>query len=242
MKFATPTAHGNTPMSPPATAQTITRKQRNGSTRLWGCHGSKSSSLPIAQHKPDAAAMAATTPRGPACRHATIAMPLIETTLISATPTARPPSPASLTGSAKTSNRSGPGLLIGIPSDSEADVHVPSRGWCSVNTSRARIKKYALSLRATQSPATVRTVATTIGTIASTTHATANGPEPPDRPWARTVEVVAALACAAAPSPGASRSRGSIPTFTPMAQPAVAHDGAESRAPLQRLGENSHCE
>ena len=140
--------------SPAASAQTRNRKHRNGKIRLWGCHGSKSSSLPRAQPSPVTAAMATTTAVGPAWRRAITTMPSIEAMLTSATPTASPASgPPNLTGMARTSNSSGPALLTSSPIAIDAEVHEPSNGWCSVSTSAARMLKYT---RCRRSPASRR--------------------------------------------------------------------------------------
>lgn len=81
-------------------------------------------------------------------------------------PGVRPPMS---TGSASRSNCSGPGLFTSLPIATDAEVHTPSSGLCSVNTSAARRPKKALSLIALQPPATARTVATTTGATAATT-------------------------------------------------------------------------
>ena len=92
--------------------------------------------------------------------------------LATITPTAKPTDgPATFTNGASTSNHSGPGLLIERPALSDADVHVPSSGWFAVATSCVRSRSRPLSPIATQPRARARTVATTIGTIATTTTA-----------------------------------------------------------------------
>src|SRR5262245_22442760 len=114
--------------------------------------------------------MAATTAGAPARRRATAAMPRIDATLSSPTPTASPAwGPPMRTGSASRSNCSGPGLFTSLPISTDAEVHTPSSGWCSVKTSAARRPKNALSLIALQPPATARAVATTTGATAATT-------------------------------------------------------------------------
>jgi hypothetical protein len=96
----------------------------------------------MAQPSPAAAAMAATTPGVPAWRRAMAAIPTMAAMLTSATPTASPAcAPPTLTGIASASKKSGPGLLTSNPIETDTDVHEPSNGWCSVNTSAARMAK-----------------------------------------------------------------------------------------------------
>ena len=83
----------------------------------------------MAQPSPVAAAIAATTAVAPAWRRAMAAMPSIEAMLTRATPIASPAAgPAILTGMARTSNWSGPGLLTSRPIAIDAEVHEPSNG------------------------------------------------------------------------------------------------------------------
>jgi hypothetical protein len=95
-----------------------------------GCHGSNSSSLPMLQHRAAVATMASTPATGPA------GGPQggdADDASRSGGQLPRPagPVPNSFTGAASRSNSSGPGLLKFVSVPSDAEVHVPSSGWCS---------------------------------------------------------------------------------------------------------------
>ncbi len=169
MKLATPASHGRVPRSPCAVAHASSRRKRKGSSSEFGCHGSKRSSLPIVHARPAAITIAAVVAMGPPRRWATTAIPITERMLRIATPMASPAPPPILVGRASTSKNSGPGLLMSRPTLVDAEVHVPTRGWWWVKTSRARTAKKALSPIGIHPPWTARAVATTIGSAASTT-------------------------------------------------------------------------
>jgi hypothetical protein len=166
----------------------------------WGCHGSNSSSLPIAQHSAEATTMASAPSRSPPRRRATSAMPITDSALMSVAPMASPaPSGNRVAGTARRSKYTGPGLFTWMPEASECEVPVPSSGRCSLNTSRARMAKKALSPMGRQPRSTARTSATTSGISPTTTEAAKSRVERVEdrvRPSARPagVEVVGAVA------------------------------------------------
>src|SRR5947208_11516952 len=127
-RLPTPAANGTAIGSPRVIDQTSTRKKRNGSIALWGFHGSKSSSLPIAQHNAAVAAIAAVPTSAPPRRYANHAMPTMHSELTSATPNARPALSETLAGSASRSKYSGPGWFTFVPTVNVADDHVPMSG------------------------------------------------------------------------------------------------------------------
>ena len=137
----TPATHGNAAMSPAQAAHATTSVSRNGKRRLWGCHGSNSSSLPIVQARPAAGTMASTAAWAPPTRPANTAIPMMQRTLTVPAPMARPMSPSILAGRAYRSKSNGPGWLRSTPKDCVADDQSPRSGWCDVNTSRARMAK-----------------------------------------------------------------------------------------------------
>ena len=97
----TPTAQGNDHASPLLTDHTNMRKRRNGSSRLCGCQGSKSSSLPIDQHMIAVTSIASMPSIGPPRRRATSAIPTTARQFSSPAATATPqPVPNTRTGTA----------------------------------------------------------------------------------------------------------------------------------------------
>src|SRR5918994_230866 len=172
-RLPTPAANGTASRSPRVIDQTSTRKKRKGSIALWGFHGSKSSSLPIAQHNAAVAAMAAVPTMAAPRRYANHAIPTMHRALTNATPNATPaPLSETRAGSASRSKYSGPGWFTWVPTFSDADDHVPIRGRCVwVNRSRARIAKSALSSVGIQPVAIARPAADATGTTAATTEA-----------------------------------------------------------------------
>lgn len=138
MRLATPAAHGNAPAWPATRAHTSTRKARKGRSRLWGCQGSTRISLPMAHSNPRKAAATAHAPVTPATRRAQRTPSTTDATCSATTATTVPAATSTLAGPASTSKSSGPGLLMRVPTVSDAEVQVPSSGWWSVSTSRAR--------------------------------------------------------------------------------------------------------
>ncbi len=171
-RLAMPTMNGLIQRSPAANPQHITSSAQNGRISAWGCHASKSSSLPIDHASPADRAVTRTRARPPPARCAAHAAPTMAAMLATMTPTANPTlGPPMRTKGARTSNHSGPGLLMFRPAVSDADVHVPRNGWFAVATSSARSRISPLSPIATHPRVRVRTVATTSGVIAITTAA-----------------------------------------------------------------------
>ena len=131
MKLPTPATKGSASRSPQIADQTRNTKNRNGSMRLCGCHGSYESSLPIVHANAAPMAMAAVPTSGPPRRYANTAIPTSAAQFNRATPIGIPAgAPNTLAGSAKASKSSGPGLLRLIPYDWDDDDHVPSSGTC----------------------------------------------------------------------------------------------------------------
>ena len=169
-KLASPTAHGSAQRSPVPSDHSQISSAQNGRIMAWGCQASKSSSLPSVHASAADSAVTTTIASRPPARRAATAASTMAATLATATPTAIPTEgPSAFTNGASTSNHSGPGLLIGRPVVSDADVHVPSHGWCDVATSWLRSRIRPLSPTGVHPRVSVRTVATTTGSAATTT-------------------------------------------------------------------------
>ena len=123
----------------------------------------------MANWRPTTTTPTASIDSRPATLRATTTASVEDAMLTSITPTASPTQgPSSRTQGASRSEYTGPGLFTFSPTDSDADVHDPSSGWCDVPTSRARTSRIPLSPTGCQPLARARTVATTIGTLTAT--------------------------------------------------------------------------
>ena len=141
-----------------------------------GFHGSNSSSLPMIHARYVTVAAAATTPIRPARSQATATTVHAAMTLTSITPSATPAwPPKTRTGAASASNSSGPGWFMFTPASIDAEVHVPSNGWSTVSTSRARMATSASSPIGIQPSITARIAATTIGRATTINPTTSTG-------------------------------------------------------------------
>ena len=135
----TKTAQGTQARLPAVHPTISTSSSRNGNSNACACQMSMSISLPIDQESAAAASSIQRCMLHPPMWRLAIEIPMIDAMLSAPTPIAAPgPGRSVRANGAISRSYSAPGLFMFSPTDSDADVHEPSSGWCSVKTSTAR--------------------------------------------------------------------------------------------------------
>ena len=133
----------------------------------WGCQGSTSISLPMANESSAAWRAVRAASRGRRSRCATTMAPTIAAAFTSPMARAMPRPPNRCSGTASTSNSKGPGWWCVTPLVTDAEDGDPMSGGWALSTSWERTAMKALSPTGVQWPDHARPTAVAIGSSAS---------------------------------------------------------------------------